>query len=344
MEFGEKDIRKLLIMSIVLVLAVLTFLIIRPVIIAIFGGLVLAYICMPLYRKLYSYTRSGNISSTIVSVVVILAIIVPLWFVIPILVSQTFEIFKASQGIDVQGIVSFLFPTGSEQFIVQLTVSINSLISKLSSLILNSLVDVFLNIPQIALGLFIAATVFFCAMKYNEELSEFSSAISPFNKSKEKIIVKQFKDVTDSIIYGQIIVGLVQGILAGLGFLMFGVDNALALTALAIFLSILPHIGPGLVYLPVGIFFIASGNVGVGVAFLLYNFLVVSTVDNFLRIYIVSKKTDLSAVFALIGTIGGLFVFGIMGLILGPLIIAYFITFLKAYKEKNLSSLFSDGN
>ena len=72
--------------------------------------------------------------------------------------------------------------------------------------------------------------------------------------------------------------------------------------------------------------------------YLIYNVLIVSTFDNILRSYIVSKKTDISPAIIMVGMIGGLFIFGVLGLIIGPLILAYFVTFLRAYKEKKLGS------
>ena len=77
---------------------------------------------------------------------------------------------------------------------------------------------------------------------------------------------------------------------------------------------------------------------------ILYGALIVSSLDNLLRPYIVSKQSSISPVIALIGMIGGLFVFGLMGLIIGPLILAYLIIFLTAYKNKELSKMFIKGN
>jgi predicted PurR-regulated permease PerM len=85
----------------------------------------------------------------------------------------------------------------------------------------------------------------------------------------------------------------------------------------------------------------ASGNIVIAIIFTLYNLIIVSNVDNLLLAYIVSKRTTLSPFIALISSIGGLYLFGVIGLILGPLIFAYFIILLDLYRNKNLLSLFS---
>jgi predicted PurR-regulated permease PerM len=178
-------------------------------------------------------------------------------------------------------------------------------------------------------------------LKEEETLREFVSGLSPLNKTHEKTLIKQFSDITKTLIYGQFVIGLVQGIFAGIGFFVFKVPNALVLTVAAIVFSLIPVIGPSPVYIPVAIIMLLSGNPVIAIIFLIYNILVVSTVDNILRINLISRKTKMSQVIVLIGMIGGLFIFGVLGLILGPLILAYFITFLEAYKNRTLASLFS---
>jgi len=177
-------------------------------------------------------------------------------------------------------------------------------------------------------------------LRDSDKLKEFIKGISPITRSREKILVKNFKEITYSIVYGNVIVGIVQGIVCGIGFWIFGIKNAIALSAIAIFLAILPVAGVFIIWIPIAIYLFAQGNIPLAATFVLYNVLIVSNVDNLLRAYIVSKSSNLSTLFALISSIGGLFAFGVIGLILGPLIFAYFIILLDLYREKNLLSLF----
>jgi predicted PurR-regulated permease PerM len=201
---------------------------------------------------------------------------------------------------------------------------------------------VFLELPTISLHLFIIFFVFFFALRDGERLREFASQLSPFSRAHERILVQQFKDITDSVVYGQLIVGLVQGGLAGIGFLLFGVKNALVLTVLAIFLSILPIVGPFILWVPIGIFMLATGETGKGIWFILYNAIIVSLVDNFLRTYLISRKTDISPAVILVAMVGGFFFLGVVGLLLGPLIVSYFLTFLKTYRDRTFYDLIAD--
>jgi predicted PurR-regulated permease PerM len=76
----------------------------------------------------------------------------------------------------------------------------------------------------------------------------------------------------------------------------------------------------------------------------MYNLFIVSVIDNVLRSYIISRKTNLSQAIVLVGMLGGLFLFGILGLIIGPLIMAYLIALLESYKDKSLYTLFTESS
>jgi predicted PurR-regulated permease PerM len=169
------------------------------------------------------------------------------------------------------------------------------------------------------------------------------SEISPFGKSHENVVIKQFKRITDSVIYGQVVVGILQGVLAGVALILLNVPNSIVLTVVAIILSIVPFVGPAFVWIPTAIYLFYIGKSTTLLAiFVIYNLLIVSNIDNLVRAYIVSKKSEISSAIILVGMIGGLFMFGLLGLILGPLILAYFLVLLKSYKDNDLHNIFSD--
>lgn len=342
MELGEKDIKRFSVFILIALVGIMAFFIIRPIFYSIVSGLLLAYVFMPVFRKVYSFTENKTLSAFIILIIALIIIIIPIWFVTPVIIQQVFEIFKYSQSLDITGIIHLVFPTSSQQFVAQAALTASTLLSQLTSSLLSFLVGIFLNLPSFAVGIVVAAFVFFYTLRDYESLADFVKGLSPIAKSKEKIIVEQFKTITDSIIYGQIIVGILQGILAGLGLLVAGVPNALVLTILAVFISMIPFLGPYLIWVPVAIYLFSSGQTAIAIIYLIYNLVLVSTVDNVIRSYLVSKRTNLSQAIVIIGMLGGLALFGILGLVIGPLVIAYFLTLLKSYKEKNLYSLFSD--
>ncbi|MDP3881278.1 MAG: AI-2E family transporter [Nanoarchaeota archaeon] len=341
MNLDEKDIKRLSTLGLIIILGIIAFFVVRPILIATITGLILAYVFTPLYRKINVHIKSKNISAWLASILIIAILIIPLWFIFPIVLKQVYELYGQYQSLDMTNIVKSIFPSASDKFLVQTTATLNNLVLTLTSTISNLITNFFLNIPYLLVDLFIIAFVFFYALRDSDKLIDFFRSISPLSEVHQKILVKHFKDMTDSIIYGQVIVGIVQGAFAGLGFAIFGIENALVLTLLAMIFSIIPFLGPFIIWIPIAIFLFANGQVSLGTAYFLYNLLIVSVVDNIVRSYLISKKVKVSPAIIMVGMIGGLYLFNIIGLIIGPLVLAYLVTILESFKDKSVYALFS---
>jgi predicted PurR-regulated permease PerM len=123
-----------------------------------------------------------------------------------------------------------------------------------------------------------------------------------------------------SVVYGILGTALVQGVMAGVGFFVAGVPGAGLLGLLTCFLSIVP-MGPPLVWLPAALWLFSRGSVGWGVFMLIWG-VGVSTVDNFIKPWLISRGTDLPFVLILLGVLGGALAFGFVGVFLGPTLLA----------------------
>ncbi len=342
MEFGEKDVKKISILLLAAVLIVLAFIVVQPFIISAISGLILAYIFMPVYRKINYYVKNKSAAAFILVMLILVCIFAALWFAAPVMIKQTFDLFLTVQKIDMQKFVHTLFPTASSDFVTQMTVTLNNISSKAFSASANALSSFLTNLPKFLLDLFILGFIFFYGMRDAEQLKAFVKGISPLSESKEKIVVNHFKNMTGAILYGWVVVGVIQGLLAGIGFFIFGVKSALILTVIAIFLSIIPFLGPAFVWVPVGIYLIATtNNAGMIIGYFLYNLLIVSLVDNIIRSYIISKRTEVSPAVILLGMLGGIFMFGVTGIVIGPLVLAYLLTLLESFRDKSIYTLFS---
>ena len=340
----EQTFKKILTGVMIVVLVILTFLILKPILLSSIFGLILAFISYPLYKKLLSTLKNKTLSSLIICIVLILVIFLPLFLLTPMLVKQIFEIYTQLQKTDFITPLKEIFPNllSSPEISRDLIVSINSFVSSLTSSFLNNFTEILLNSPIIFLHFVLILFVFFFGLRDGEKFIKYVQSISPLSKESEQKIFKQFKDITQSVIFGQIVVGLVQGILTGIGLFIFGVPNALTLTLLATFVGILPIIGPWLVWVPADIYLFLSGKTGSGVGLLIYGLIVVSLADNLIKPMIVSKRTKINSAIILVSMVGGLFMFGVLGIILGPLIISYLLLLLEFYKKRNTPSLLTE--
>ena len=338
---SETTFKKVIIGALIIILLISAFIIVRPIIISIIWGLIMAYIFYPIYTFLFKRVKEENITALLIVFLVIFILFLPLWFFLPIISKQIFEVYSYFQTLNFGTLINNLIPgTTSPALQTEIVTLINGFISKVISALVSTFSGILINLPNIILQAVVALFTFFFALRDGVKLKEYIKDIAPFSKSLEKSISKEFKNMTKAVIFGFIVTGVVQGLFTGLGLFVFGVPQASLLTVVAIFTSIIPVLGAWIVWVPAAIYLLTTGHIVAGISLIIYGAVFISWLDNILRIWIVSRKTQLSSAIILIGMIGGLFVFGIIGLIIGPLVLSYLIILLDAYKEKKFSEIF----
>jgi len=254
--------RKIMTTIILIVLVVLSFFLLKPILLSIIVGLILAFIFTPLYNWIYKITKYKNISAILVCLLLILLIVLPLWFLTPIIIRQSIEIYSASQQMDFVTPIKSIFPSlfASEEFSAEIGSIIHSFVTKITNSLMNSLSQLILNFPVLFLQSLVVFFTFFFVLRDKDEFISYIKSFLPFSKDIEEKLFESSKGITYSVIYGQFIIGIIQGLLIGIGFLIFGVPNALFLTLLATLAGIFPIIGTMIIWLPVLIYLLIAGN------------------------------------------------------------------------------------
>lgn len=155
----------------------------------------------------------------------------------------------------------------------------------------------------------------------------------PLSDEDERRMLDRFVSVTRAMVKGTFLIGIVQGALAGLAFWVAGIPSAAFWGTVMAVLSIVPGIGSALVWLPAAIYLLASDQVVAGIGLILWCGLVVGTLDNLMRPWLVGRDTRMPDLMILLGTLGGLIAFGMAGVLIGPIVAALFITVWELYGE-----------
>jgi len=332
---SEKNFKTITTIGIVSILVILTFLIIQPIIFPIILGILLAYIFYPFYGILKTKIKNENLSAFLVCLALMIIILVPLIIIFTTLINQILSIYLSLQSLDLTQIARQIIP--DSEFSTAFASSLNTFISQKLAKTIAGFSDFIIDLPVNLLKLFLVFFVFFFTLRDGSKAMQYLKSLSPFKKETEAQFFKHFKDVTFSVLIGQIIIGIAQGIIAGIGYFIFGVPNAIFLTILTIFAGIIPLIGPWLIWVPVDIYLFSTGNAGAGLGLLIYGLLLISWIDVIIRPLVVSRRTKMNSAIVIIGMIGGLFVFGILGFILGPLILAYILLIVELYRRNKIS-------
>ena len=338
----EKEyFRNLTSTGIIIVLLVLSFFLLKPILLSIIMGIILGYIFYPGYKRVNKHIKSGYISALLMCLVLTAIIFLPMWFLTPILIEQSFNFYVASQQIDFVTPLKQIFPNvfASEQFSQEIGSTISSFITKISNTLMNSFSKLISNFPILLLQFFVVFFVFFVVLKEQEKFVDYIRSLLPFSKEVENKLFKSSREITTSIFYGQILLGAISGIIVGISFYIFNVPNAFILTILAAAAGILPILGTTIIWIPVTIYLFVIGSFYPAMGVVLIGILS-SSLENFVKPIILSRWINLHPAIILIGMVGGTFIFGIFGIILGPLVLAYLLIVLEIYRDKKTPGVF----
>ena len=148
----------------------------------------------------------------------------------------------------------------------------------------------------------------------------------PMGVSRQRTLFSQFASVTRATLKGSLLIGLVQGALGGLLFFALGLRAAVFWGVIMAMLSLLPLVGPAIVWAPAAIYLMLTGSITKGIILVIGGALVVGTADNVLRPLVVGRETRMPDYMVLLSTLGGLSVFGAAGFVAGPVLAALFLS------------------
>jgi predicted PurR-regulated permease PerM len=155
----------------------------------------------------------------------------------------------------------------------------------------------------------------------------------PLPENSMDRILDRFTSVSRASIKGTLVIGIIQGGLQGIAFAFMGIESALFWGTVMAFTSIIPVVGTAIIWFPAVIILALTGHTIKAVILLLFCSLVVGSIDNLLRPWLVGRDTEMHELMILFSTLGGLSLFGIIGFIIGPIVASLFITAWNIYEE-----------
>ena len=181
------------------------------------------------------------------------------------------------------------------------------------------------------LNLFVMLYAMFFFFKDGHKILERMFYYLPLSDEDETRMLAQFTSITRATVKGTLVIGIIQGALGGVAFWVAGIDGAALWGTIMTILSIIPGIGAPLVWVPAVIILFVTGQYLTATLLLVWCGAVVGTIDNFLRPLLVGRDAKMPDLLILIGTLGGLFLFGPIGFIVGPIICGLFLTVWDIY-------------
>jgi predicted PurR-regulated permease PerM len=192
-------------------------------------------------------------------------------------------------------------------------------------------------IPNLALNIFITIFSTYYFLKHAGDIFKYLQEIFPLSAGRYKQIVARFDDLSRGVIMGQVVVGTLQGVLAWIGFLVIGLPNPVLWGFLTAVISIIPLLGAAMVWFPIFVYLLIKGfylgGLWKAIFLFIYGMFVVSTIDNILKPKIVGQHANIHPLIVLFGILGGIQLFGLPGILIGPLVLTLFDLIIEIYKE-----------
>ena len=237
----------------------------------------------------------------------------PQTYIAPI--QQVAEFIKEKTGYDVLGKDTLTF--------------IVSILPRIGQIIMGS-------ISSLAINLFVMIFVLYFMLIGGKKMEAYVNDILPFNETNTQEVIHEINMIVRSNAIGIPLLAIIQGGVAMIGYLLFGAPNILMLGFLTCFATIIPMVGTALVWFPVAAYLAISGDWFNAIGIAAYGAIVVSQSDNLIRFILQKKMADTHPLITIFGVVIGLPLFGFMGVIFGPLLLALFFLFEDMFKKEYL--------
>jgi predicted PurR-regulated permease PerM len=355
---GKQPYSKYLFILFFLAILTLAILLVRPFLATLIVSAIIAYVFYPIYSRLSQKTNRPRLSAVIVILLLVVLLSIPVVLVTGKLAKESYDVYQRvkesladSDSLDATCSESTGFICGaynsfvavSEKYDLDLSEQVADGFSAVASQAFTGVSNFLLNIPSFLLHLFIGIFAMYYMFVDGKRMFFALKDSLPLRKEHSDRIFMHFNDVIYATVYGSIVLAIIQGFVATLGYFIFGVTSPIIFGFFTIIAAFIPFVGAAIVWLPISLSMMINGlmlgdSSGLFrvVGLLVFGVVFVSTIDNVLRPKIVGDRARIHPLVILLGVFGGLALFGFAGLMIGPLLLTLFMASLKIYaQEKN---------
>jgi len=329
-------------LGLVLAISALFLLVVGPFLLPLFMGAIFTGLLHPLHHRIL--TRVGgraSLAALLTLLIAVTVVVIPLTVFAGLVIDQALDIGMSAERWIQENysaedpLAPFIerFPVLErlEPYREEIMTRIGELAGTVGGFIVQIMGAAGRGTVSFILAQFVMLYAMFFFLRDGKEILERILYLMPLPPESEHRLVERFRSVTRATVKGTLVIGLVQGGLAGLSFLVAGVPGFALWTTVMVVLSVIPAVGTAFVWIPAVIYLFTEGRVMSAVLVGIWCALVVGSADNVLRPRLVGRDTQMSDIMVLVSTMGGLILFGAAGVFIGPIVGALFITVWDLY-------------
>ncbi len=340
--FDKKQLQHAFFIALISALSILSFFVLRPYIFTLLLALILAVAMDPVFLKIRSWMKGRKKMAAAATLVLMLfIIIIPLLFFsyLIFLEAQNAYTAIAQRGGDASPFLDRLAQSNETLRFIKDYVSqeIGSIAKTTLNFFLTRVGSVFSSIFGLILNAMLFFFAFFNVLSHREELYGLVSKISPLENTYDIMIIRKIKAACSSVVRGNLAVALIQGVVASVGFTLFGVPAPMIWGGIAAFAALVPTLGTTLITAPMIAYLFLSGHTASAIGLLIWAIFAVGLIDNILAPILIDRGIHLHPFLILLAVLGGVSFFGPVGFVLGPVVLAFLMGLIEAYAAFNKS-------
>lgn len=297
------------------------------------GG-ILAVLFTPLKQKLNKHVKSNTGSSIITLILAGLIILVPVYFVGQLVVNEIISVYQQTA----HGLITFNqsdfynhLPPTVQKFIQTNSASLGQKLSDVAGGAFQTLTSWAGNIASFIIGFILVTFTFYYFLRDGYKFRAFIEGVFPLSHSQEALLVNRLESAINGVVQGSFTVALLQGTVSTIGFFIFGVPQPLLWGLFTVMASLVPTVGTLLSLVPAILYLFLTGQTAAAIGMTIWAFISIQSIDNFISPRVIGHKTDLHPLVTLFSILGGISLFGYLGFLIGPILMAIFMSLLDLY-------------
>jgi len=326
----------------------LLYQILSPFLSSIIWAILLAMIFYPLFQKLQRLLKKKEfLSALIMTLLVLIVIVLPFTLLMVSLASEVVDGYhRMEEMIKTGQLQAYLERIKEIPILTWILARLGQYIDlsqmdplplllknlqKISTFIFNQTATLLRGFSTFIAGFFFTLLSLYYLFKDGSRFFNGLKEIIPLSSKEKDLLIQRFKDMIYATIYGGILIAIIQGLLGGLSFWVLGLPSPIMWGTAMALLSFIPIGGTALIWAPAGILLLIGGAVLKGLLLLGLGVFVISMVDNFLRPFFISARTNIHPLLLFFAVLGGIQTFGLIGVVAGPLVATLFLTLIEIY-------------
>ncbi len=316
---------------------ILVWQIMAPFATAVALSVIIVTICYPLYERMLKIAYKGNksLAAAMATLVVVFIIVLPLVFLSSLFARELIAFYQtlgAGQELTIERYVS-IFENSVKNYIPGFELNLTEQIRDSAEWLVGNIGAIFAGTVSTLLIIVISLFGSFYFFRDGREFLKMLIKISPLSDRDDEAIIHRLAMAVRSVATGVVLLALLQGTLAGIGFALFGIDQAVLWGAVTSLMAMIPGVGTFVVMAPAIIFLFLTSTTFNAVGLLIWGVVMVGMVDNLLGPHLMSRGNNLHPFIILLSVLGGISAFGPLGFIVGPVIITLFMALLEVYSQ-----------